>query len=65
MDLSADRGLRQTEFFAGFRHGPVLSDGPEIQQVVIVQPIHMVLGLELGKTLYIGLADNSNPFYLF
>jgi aspartate/tyrosine/aromatic aminotransferase len=53
------------EFFAGLRHGPVPGDGPEIQQVMIVQPIHMALGLELGKTLYIGLADNSNPFYLF
>jgi hypothetical protein len=33
--------------------------------VMVVQPIHKALGVPLGETLYIGLADNSNPFYLF
>ncbi|CUS37326.1 hypothetical protein COMA2_30215 [Candidatus Nitrospira nitrificans] len=64
-DLSADRGLSQAEFFARFRHGAVLGDGPEIQEMMIVQPIHAALFGKSEALLYIEITDISNPLYLF
>lgn len=64
-DLSADRGLSQAEFFARFRHGAVLRDRPEIQEMMVVQPIHAALFGTLEAPLYIEITDISNPLYLF
>ena len=38
--LRADRGLRQVQLFGGLRHAALADDGPEIEEVVIVQPVH-------------------------
>ncbi len=52
MDLPADGGLSEAEFFAGFGDRPVFGDGPEIKEVMIVQPIHIApIACERGGTI--------------
>ena len=38
--LAADRGLGQVQPLAGSRDGPLAGHGPEVEQVVIIQPFH-------------------------
>src|SRR3954452_4720134 len=40
MDLAADRGMRQAELLARADDAPLLGDDPEVEQVVVVEPLH-------------------------
>ena len=39
-NLAADGGLRQAQFFTGARDRALARDGPEVEQVVVIQPLH-------------------------
>ncbi len=41
LDLRADGGLREPQLVGGARHAAFPHDGPEVEQVVVVQPVHM------------------------
>jgi hypothetical protein len=40
--LAADRRLGQTELLGGRRHRPLLGHHPEVEEVMVVQPLHRV-----------------------
>ena len=48
--LRAHRRLRQVQLLGGLRHAALADDGPEVEQVVIVQPVHRLPRHQYRKT---------------
>jgi len=57
--LAADRGLRKTQFLAGLRDGSLAGNHPEVQQVMVVEPLHW------RRRAYCGFSDWSTRNILF
>ncbi len=50
-DLPADRRLREPELLARARDGALARDGPEVQKVVVVEPLHKAVNSAYSATV--------------
>src|SRR4029077_9684591 len=61
-DLSADGGLGQTELGAGADDAAIPGDGPEVEQVMVVEPLHGTRPRP-GPPNYIGIFDDARSIF--